>query len=434
MKIVVLGGDGYCGWATALHLSAMGHSVSIVDNFARRQWDHEVGAQTLTPIRPLAERLGAWQALTGNTIELLVGDVTDYEFLSSAIQELEPEAVIHFAEQRSAPYSMIDRKHAVFTQVNNVVGTLNLLFAIREFVPDCHLVKLGTMGEYGTPNIDIEEGYIKIEHNGRADVLPYPKQPGSFYHLSKVHDSHNIMFTCKVWGLRATDLNQGIVYGTVTDEVELDETLVNRFDYDEIFGTVLNRFCLQAAIGHPLTVYGKGGQTRGFLDIRDTVRCIEIACLNPAARGECRVLNQFTEQFSVLEIAQMVKIAAKKLGITAQVNHLPDPRVEAEEHYYNAKHSKLLDLGLEPHFLSHSLLDSLMNIALKYRDRADLSLIQPHVNWRRTRNELRRKESLPIGAPTFEAQFETAGVSDNKIEQAPDPALRRRKGRVECKP
>jgi UDP-sulfoquinovose synthase len=421
MKIVVLGGDGYCGWATALHLSAMGHSVSIVDNFARRQWDHEVGAQTLTPIRPLAERLGAWQALTGNTIELFVGDVTDYEFLSSAIQELEPEAVIHFAEQRSAPYSMIDRKHAVFTQVNNVVGTLNLLFAIREFVPDCHLVKLGTMGEYGTPNIDIEEGYIKIEHNGRTDVLPYPKQPGSFYHLSKVHDSHNIMFTCKVWGLRATDLNQGIVYGTVTDEVELDETLVNRFDYDEIFGTVLNRFCLQAAIGHPLTVYGKGGQTRGFLDIRDTVRC------------ECRVLNQFTEQFSVLEIAQMVKIAAKKLGITVQVNHLPDPRVEAEEHYYNAKHSKLLDLGLEPHFLSHSLLDSLMNIAMKYRDRADLSLIQPHVNWRRTRNELRHKESLPISAPTFEAQFETAGVSDNKIEQAPDPALRRRKGRVECK-
>jgi UDP-sulfoquinovose synthase len=399
MKIAVLGGDGYCGWATALHLSARGHSVAIVDNFARRQWDHELGAQTLTPIRPLADRLRVWQALTGNTIELFVGDVTDYEFLSSAIQELEPEAVVHFAEQRAAPYSMIDRKHAVFTQVNNVVGTLNLLFAIREFVPDCHLVKLGTMGEYGTPNIDIEEGYIKIEHNGRTDVLPYPKQAGSFYHLSKVHDSHNIMFSCKVWGLRATDLNQGIVYGTVTDEVALDETFVNRFDYDEIFGTVLNRFCIQAAIGHPLTVYGKGGQTRGFLDIRDTVRCIEIACLNPADRGECRVFNQFTEQFSVLEIAQMVKIAAKKLGMTVQVNHLPDPRVEAEEHYYNAKHSKLLDLGLEPHFLSHSLLDSLMNIALKYRDRIDLSLIQPYVNWRRTRNELRHKESPAVSAP-----------------------------------
>jgi len=392
MKIVVLGGDGYCGWATALHLSARGHSVAIVDSFARRQWDQELGAETLTPIRPLAERLRVWRAVTGNTIGLFVGDVTDYDFLASAIRELEPEAVVHFAEQRSAPYSMIDRKHAVFTQVNNVVGTLNLLFAIREFAPDCHLVKLGTMGEYGTPNIDIEEGYIKIEHNGRSDVVPYPKQPGSFYHLSKVHDSHNIMFTCKVWGLRATDLNQGIVYGTVTDETALDDTFVNRFDYDEIFGTVLNRFCVQAAIGHPLTVYGKGGQTRGFLDIRDTVRCVEIACLNPAARGECRVFNQFTEQFSVLEIAQMVKNAAEKLGLAVQFNHLPDPRVEAEEHYYNAKHSKLLDLGLEPHFLSDSLLDSLLNIALKYRDRIDTSLIQPRVNWRRTRNDLRNQE------------------------------------------
>lgn len=423
MKIAVLGGDGYCGWATALHLSARGHSVAIVDNFARRQWDHELGAQTLTPILPLADRLRVWQALTGKIIELFVGDVTDYEFLSSTIQELEPEAVIHFAEQRAAPYSMIDRKHAVFTQVNNVVGTLNLLFAIREFVPDCHLVKLGTMGEYGTPNIDIEEGYIKIEHNGRTDVLPYPKQAGSFYHLSKVHDSNNIMFTCKVWGLRATDLNQGIVYGTVTDEVALDENLVNRFDYDEIFGTVLNRFCVEAVIGHPLTVYGKGGQTRGFLDIRDTVRCIEIACLNPAARGECRVFNQFTEQFSILEIAQMVKIAAKKLGVTVQVTHLPDPRVEAEEHYYNAKHSKLLDLGLDPHFLSHSLLDSLMNIALKYRDRIDTSLIEPRVNWRHTRNELRNKERPSSSLPSSEQQFEETSV----------PAFRTKKDRVKCK-
>jgi UDP-sulfoquinovose synthase len=387
MRIAVLGGDGYCGWATALYLSAKGHSVSIVDNFARRQWDHEVGAQTLTPIRPLSERLKVWKELTGNSIQTFVGDVTDYDFLSTTIKEVEPEALIHFAEQRAAPYSMIDRKHAVFTQVNNVVGTLNVLFAIREFVPDCHLIKLGTMGEYGTPNIDIEEGYIKIEHNGRSDVLPFPKQPGSFYHLSKVHDSHNMMFACKIWELRATDLNQGIVYGTITDEVALDEALINRFDYDEIFGTVLNRFCTQAAIGHPLTVYGKGGQTRGFLDIRDTVRCIEIACQNPAARGECRVYNQFTEQFSVLEIARMVQAAAKKLGMPVELNHLPDPRVEAEEHYFNAKHSKLIDLGLKPHFLSNSLLDSLMNVALKYRDRLDKSLILPRVKWRSPSNE-----------------------------------------------
>ena len=209
----------------------------------------------------------------------------DYEFLSAHIRDFEPEAVIHFAEQRSAPYSMIDREHAVFTQVNNVVGTLNLLFAMHEHQPDCHLVKLGTMGEYGTPNIDIEEGYINIEHNGRSDVLPFPKQPGSFYHLSKVHDSHNIMFCCQIWGLRATDLNQGVVYGTTTDETAMDEALINRFDYDEVFGTALNRFCIEAAVGHPLTVYGKGGQTRGFLDIRDTVRCVEIACHESGEQG-----------------------------------------------------------------------------------------------------------------------------------------------------
>jgi UDP-sulfoquinovose synthase len=387
MRIAVLGGDGYCGWATALYLSSRGHSVAIVDNFIRRQWDHEVGAETLTPIRPLSERLRTWRQLTGKVIDVFVGDVMDYDFLSATVKEFKPEAVVHFAEQRAAPYSMIDRKHAVFTQVNNVVGTLNLLFALREFAPDCHLVKLGTMGEYGTPNIDIEEGYITIEHNGRKDVLPYPKQPGSFYHLSKVHDSHNIMFTCKIWGLRATDLNQGVVYGTMTDEVALDEALINRFDYDEVFGTVLNRFCVQAAIGMPLTVYGKGGQTRGFLDIRDTVRCVEIACLNPAAKGEFRVFNQFTEQFSVLDLARMVEAAGKKLSLKVEIDHIPDPRVEAEEHYYNAKHSKLIQLGLHPHLLSDSLLDSLMNIALRYRERVDTSMMMPKVNWRQTRND-----------------------------------------------
>jgi UDP-sulfoquinovose synthase len=397
MNILVLGGDGYCGWATALYLSAKGHTVFAVDNFVRRQWDHELGVQTLTPIRTLAERLKAWGDLTGKNIELLVGDVTDYDFLASAIETSQPDAVIHFAEQRSAPYSMIDRKHAVSTQVNNVVGTLNLLFAIRELRPDCHLIKLGTMGEYGTPNIDIEEGYIEIEHNGRKDVLPFPKQPPSFYHLSKVHDSHNILFACKIWNLGATDLNQGVVYGTLTDEVELDEALINRFDYDEVFGTVLNRFCAQAAVGHPLTVYGKGGQTRGFLDIRDTVRCIEIACLNPAARGECRVFNQFTEQFSVLELARLVQAAARKMGMSVEIDFLPPPRVEAESHYYNAKHSKLIDLGLEPHHLSDSLLDSLMNVAIKYSDRIDSSLFLPQVEWRNPRNQ-RRQGSRSLAA------------------------------------
>ena len=397
MNITVLGGDGYCGWATALYLSKQGHRVSIVDNFARRQWDHELGVETLTPIRSLTDRLRAWHRHTGLEIATFVGDITDHDFLLSVIDEAAPDAVVHFAEQRAAPYSMIDRKHAVFTQVNNVVGTLNLLFALRERAPDCHLVKLGTMGEYGTPNIDIEEGYITIEHNGRTDTLPYPKQPGSFYHLSKVHDSHNIMFACRVWNLRATDLNQGVVYGTTTDEVALDEALVNRFDYDEIFGTVLNRFCVEAAAGHPLTVYGKGGQTRGYIDIRDTVRCIEIACQTPAEPGEFRVFNQFTEQFSVLQIAHLVQAAARHLGIESTVDHLPDPRVEKEEHYYNARHSKLIDLGLRPHLLSESLLDSLVSIAVKYRERIDRSLFLPRVDWRRPHND--RRSPAPVVEP-----------------------------------
>src|SRR5713101_5977740 len=341
MKIAVLGGDGYCGWATALYLSARGHSVAIADSCVRRQWDCELGVQTLTPIRPLSERVQAWQKITSNTIDVFMGDVTDYDFLSSMLSAFEPEAVVHFAEQRSAPYSMIDRKHAIFTQMNNVVGTLNLLFALRELQPDCHLIKLGTMGEYGTPNIDIEEGYITIEHNGRKDVLPFPKQPGSFYHLSKVHDSHNIRFACKAWRVAATDLHQGVVYGIETEETSLDEGVATSFHYDDVFGTALNRFCVQAAAEIPLTVYGKGGQCRGFLNIRDTLRCVELAMANPAQPGEYRVFNQFTETFSILQLAELVREQACKLGIAVEIGHLENPRVELEEHHYNPTHTKL---------------------------------------------------------------------------------------------
>ncbi|MCC5626461.1 NAD-dependent epimerase/dehydratase family protein, partial [Nostoc sp. CHAB 5715] len=328
-------------------------------------------------------RLQRWQDLTGKSIDLFIGDITNYEFLHKTLQQFQPNALVHFGEQRSAPFSMIDREHAVVTQVNNVVGTLNLLYAMREDFPDCHLVKLGTMGEYGTPNIDIEEGYITIEHNGRKDTLPYPKQPGSMYHLSKVHDSHNIHFACRIWGLRATDLNQGVVYGVLTEETGMDELLINRLDYDGVFGTALNRFCIQAAIGHPLTVYGKGGQTRGFLDIRDTVRCVELAIANPAEAGEFRVFNQFTEQFSVGDLALMVKKAGNAMGLNVEINHLDNPRVEKEEHYFNAKNTKLLDLGLEPHLLSDSLLDSLLNFAIKYQKRVDHKQILPKVSWHR---------------------------------------------------
>ncbi|MFM7427793.1 MAG: NAD-dependent epimerase/dehydratase family protein [Elainella sp.] len=382
MKVLVIGGDGYCGWATALYLSNKGYEVAILDNLVRRHWDLELCVETLTPIAPIQTRIQRWKDLTGKTIDLFIGDINNYEFLKQAMLKFEPTAVVHFGEQRSAPFSMIDREHAVLTQVNNVVGTLNLLYVMHEHFPDCHLVKLGTMGEYGTPNIDIEEGYITIEHNGRKDTLPYPKQPGSFYHLSKVHDSHNIHFACRIWGLRATDLNQGVVYGVLTEETGMDELLINRLDYDGVFGTALNRFCIQAAIGHPLTVYGSGGQTRGFLDIRDTVRCIEIAVNNPANAGEFRVFNQFTEMFSVGDLALMVKKAGNAVGLNVEINNLENPRVEKEEHYFNAKNTNLLDLGLQPHFLSDSLLDSLLNFSVKYRNRVDEKQILPKVKWK----------------------------------------------------
>lgn len=383
MRVLVIGGDGYCGWATALHLSNKGYEVGILDSLVRRFWDAQLGAETLTPIATIHQRIQRWYELTGKKIDLFIGDINDYSFLTQSLRRFEPSAIVHFGEQRSAPFSMIDREHAVLTQANNVIGNLNLLYAMKEDFPNAHLVKLGTMGEYGTPNIDIEEGYITIEHNGRKDTLPYPKQPGSFYHLSKVHDSHNIHFACKIWGLRATDLNQGIVYGVLTEETGMDEMLINRLDYDGVFGTALNRFCIQAAIGHPLTVYGKGGQTRGLLDIRDTVRCIELAIANPAEPGQFRVFNQFTELFSIADLANMVQNAGSALGLKVEVNHLENPRVELEEHYFNAKNTKLLDLGLKPHYLSDSLLDSLLNFATRYKDRIDQKHILPTVSWRR---------------------------------------------------
>ena len=382
MRILVLGGDGYCGWATALHLSQRGHDVGILDSLARRDWDRQLNVETLTPIATIQQRIAGWRNISGKNIDLFIADATDFERLESALVRFQPDAVVHFGEQRSAPYSMIGRKEAVFTQVNNAVGTLNLLYAIHDNLPDCHLVKLGTMGEYGTPNIDIEEGYITITHKGRQDTVPYPKQPGSYYHLSKVHDSHNIHFACKIWGIRATDLNQGVVYGVVTDETAAHETLINRLDYDGVFGTVLNRFCIQAAIGHPLTVYGRGGQCRCFLDIRDTVRCVELAILNPAAPGEFRVFNQFTEQFTVADLAVRVRQAGRQMGLAVEIENVPNPRVEKEEHYYHAANTNLISLGLKPHCLSQSLLDSLLNIARQYRGRVDRHVIRPAVSWR----------------------------------------------------
>src|SRR5687768_11375443 len=381
VKILILGGDGYLGWPTAMHFSAAGHEVAVVDNFLRRAMATELGAGSLTPIQSLQERVLAWGEVSGKDIRSYVGDLADPAFVDNIFKEFQPDAIVHYGEQPSAPYSMIDRKHAVDTQRNNVEGNLNVLFAMRDITPEAHLVKLGTMGEYGTPNIDIEEGYIEIEHKGRKDTLPFPKLPGSMYHLSKVHDSHNIHFGCRIWGLRATDLNQGVVYGIRTDETDLDERLCTRFDYDEVLGTALNRFCVQAVVGYPLSVYGKGGQTRGFLNIIDTLQCVRLAVENPADKGEFRVFNQFTEQWSVRDLAELVHRVAGSLGINVTVDSVPDPRIEAEEHYYNATHTKLLELGLEPHLLTDEVVAHLIETIQRYKDRILLRPIAPKTTW-----------------------------------------------------
>jgi UDP-sulfoquinovose synthase len=386
VRILILGGDGYLGWPTALHLSDCGHDVGIGDNIVRRQYDHEMGVESLVPIESLHTRTRAWREHTDREIEVFIVDLTDAHKTFEMIEQFRPDTIIHFAEQRAAPYSMIDREHAVYTQQNNVIGTLNVLYAIEEIDPDIHLVKLGTMGEYGTPNIDIEEGWLDVTHKGRSDRVLYPKRPGSFYHLSKVHDSHNIEFACRVWGLRATDLNQGVVYGQQTPQTALDDRLATRFDYDAIFGTVLNRFVVQAVLGEPLTIYGEGGQTRGVIDIRDTVECLRLTSEQPAERGEFRVFNQMTESFTVTEIA---KVVATSYSGEVSIENLENPRVEAEMHYYNVVHSGLVGLGLTPHCLSETLISSMFDVAERYKDRVDRNALLPLVNWRRTANRVR---------------------------------------------
>ena len=386
MRILILGGDGYLGWPTAMHFARRGHQVHAVDNYLRRRAHEEAGTDSLTPVgESLPARARDFAEVSGLEIGVTEGDLTDWDVVQGVFREFEPEAIVHYGEMPSAPYSMIDREHAVFTQTNNVMNTLNVLYAMAELAPDAHLVKLGTMGEYGTPNIDIEEGFIEIHHKGRSDTLPFPKLPGSMYHLSKVHDSHNIQFACRIWGLRSTDLNQGVVYGIQTAETELDERLMTRFDYDEVFGTALNRFCLQAVIGQALTVYGTGGQTRGYLNIVDTLQCVELAVLHAPEAGEYRVFNQFTEQFSVVQLAELVRKAGAEVGIDVRVDHLENPRVEMEEHYYNPVHTKLLDLGLQPHLLSETLIESMFTTIDRYKDRVIADHILPATRWRGVR-------------------------------------------------
>ena len=390
MRVLILGGDGYLGWPTAMRFSGQGHDVAVVDNFARRRWVDEAGGDSLTPIVSLDERIDAWREVSGKSIQQYVGDLAEDTFASDVVVDFQPDTIVHYGEQPSAPWSMQSVDNAVVTQHNNVIGSLKLLWAMRDHASAAHLVKLGTMGEYGTPNIDIEEGFIEITHNGRTDVLPFPKMPGSLYHLSKVHDSHNIHFACRVWGLRATDLNQGVVYGIETPEAKLDERLLTRFDYDESFGTALNRFCVQAVMGLPLSVYGGGGQTRGFLNIVDTLQCVELTAANPAGTGEYRVFNQFTETFTIAELAEKVRQAGEELGIAVRVDQVQNPRFEAEEHYYNPVHTKLPSLGLHPTLLSENLISSTLGVIQRYRDRVIPDVIAPSTQWR---------PAPPVGQP-----------------------------------
>jgi UDP-sulfoquinovose synthase len=383
MRIMILGGDGYLGWPTAMHFSAKGHEVAVVDNMLKRYWEAELGIEALRPVPSLYSRVRRWREMTGKQIELYIGDIAkNHRFLYGALEKFKPDAIVHYAEQPSAPFSMMDRGKCVETQINNVAGTLNLLFGLRHVCPDAHIIKLGTMGEYGTPNIDIEEGWLEVEHKGRKDRVLFPKKPGSFYHLSKVHDSHNLEFACRIWGCRVTDLNQGVVYGTDTDETLMDPGLPTSFHYDGVFGTVLNRFIVQAVHGLPLSVFGKGGQTRGFLNIRDTLRCVELAALNPADKGEFRVFNQFTEQFSVLDLADRVARVGNHRKLNVKIEHAANPRIEAEEHYYSPKHSALLSLGLQPHLLTDDVVDSMMTAVQEASDRIDTDVVQAAVKWR----------------------------------------------------
>ena len=382
MKVLILGGDGYLGWPTSMYLASQGHEVAIVDNLSKRVWEAECSVEPLFPISTIATRISTFNELTGFKIKSYIGDIAkNHRFTYKVFEEFRPDSIIHYAEQPSAPYSMKNRETCFETQRNNVLGNINIMFAIRKYCPDSHLIKLGTMGEYGTPNIDIEEGWLEVDHNGRKDKVLYPKKPHSFYHLSKVHDSHNLEFACRVWGMRVTDLNQGVVYGTSTQQTELSEKLQTSFHYDHIFGTVLNRFLVQAAIGMPLTVYGKGTQTRPALNINDTIKCVEISLNNPASQGEFRVFNQFTESFEINKLANMVKEMCKENEIDVLIQNVDNPRTELMDHYYKAKNTSLKDLGLNPIYLNKKVLFEMFSKILKYKNRINKGLIMPTINW-----------------------------------------------------
>jgi UDP-sulfoquinovose synthase len=391
MRVFIAGMDGYLGWSLAQYLTARGHEVAGADAYFRRKWVEEMGSQSAMPIVPMEERLEAFKENFGAELRFWEGDLQDYSLVEQIFREFQPEAIVHFGECPSAPYSMVDVHHAVWVQTNNIMGTLNMLFAMRDVCPDAHMVKLGTMGEYGTPNIDIPEGFFTIEYRGRTDTLPFPRQAGSWYHQTKVHDSHNVMFACKIWGLRSTDIMQGVVFGTRIDEMGDDERLLSRLDFDEAFGTAINRYCCQAVIGHPLTPFGKGHQRRGFLPLRDSMQCLTLAIENPPQGGEYRVFNQFEEVYDITELALKVQKVGNGLGLDVEVRNVENPRQEMEEHYYNPDHQHLLDLGYKPTHDIEAEMHIMLNDLIEYRSRIEekKEVLIPDIRWDGTRRKSR---------------------------------------------
>jgi UDP-sulfoquinovose synthase len=391
MRVLIVGVDGYLGWALAQHLVARQHEVSGCDNFSRRDWVAEVGSQSATPIVTMPERLQAFRERYGTSLSFLSGNILEYPFVWNMLKTIRPDAIVHLGEMPSAAYSMIDVNHCVFTQTNNVMGTLNLLHAMRDVCPEAHLVKLGTMGEYGTPNLDIPEGFFDIEYRGRRDRLPFPRQAGSWYHQTKVHDSNNIMMACRIWRLRSTDIMQGVVFGTRIAAMGDDERLLTRFDFDQCFGTVINRYCAQAAIGMPLTPFGKGNQRRGFLPLCDSMQCLTLAIENPPATSEYRVLNQFAEVYSINELAQKVLNVGRSMGLDVELRPLENPRAEAEEHWYNPDHLGLMELGYVPSLDLERYIRDIIADLLRYRSRieARAQALTPDIRWDGSRHEAR---------------------------------------------
>ena len=417
MRVLICGIDGYLGWSLALRLGSRGHQVFGLDNFDRRRNVEEIGSWSATPILDMTRRLKAAKSCCGYEINFKRGSMLDYDFVSKYVKESRPNAIVHLAEQPSAPYSMMDRKHAVHTQHNNVLGTLNLLFAIREHAPETHLVKLGTMGEYGTPDLTIPEGFFEIEYRGRKDYLPFPRQPGSFYHLSKVHDSANVMFACKIWGLSSTDIMQGVVYGTRTEDI-VNDSLLTRFDFDEAFGTIINRYCAQAVIGYPLTPYGTGKQKRAFIALADSMQCLTIAVENPPESGDYRVFNQIDEVYGVYQLAESVKKVGNSFGLEVGIQPIADPRVEAQEHFYEVDHDNLRKLGFRPTRTLEVELHNMLADLSRFKDRIDAKrrVIAPKITWgdgiTQTKTSTVPQATTPGGAMDVTVDVKEQSVQD----------------------